>query len=156
MGLDRVLHARKPQACDACAGVDEDPASPPSRRTEPSSAGKPCGYTPEVITYGLEKLIAYRWALKRHQGRHIMVTHIDPRDVVERRTVAGLLPDRARAEQTIDALKAAGFTGDQIGVALRDRTAQGVLLEDTGTQVAEEAATTEALGGGLLGASQAC
>jgi hypothetical protein len=48
-------------------------------------------------------------------------------------------------------LKAAGFTGDQIGVALRDRTAQGVLLEDTGTQVAEEAATTGALGGGLLG-----
>lgn len=24
MGLDRVLHARKQQACDACAGVDED------------------------------------------------------------------------------------------------------------------------------------
>jgi hypothetical protein len=36
-------------------------------------------------------------------------------------------------------------------VALRDRTAQGVLIEETGTQVAEEAATTGALGGGLLG-----
>jgi len=24
MGLDRVLQARRPQACDACAGVDED------------------------------------------------------------------------------------------------------------------------------------
>jgi hypothetical protein len=24
MGLDRVLHARRPQACDACAGVNED------------------------------------------------------------------------------------------------------------------------------------
>jgi Heat induced stress protein YflT domain len=80
-----------------------------------------------------------------------MATQIDSRDAAERRTVAGLFPDRARAEQAIDALKAAGFTGDQIGVALRDRTAQGVLIEETGTQVAEEAATTGALGGGLLG-----
>ena len=48
-------------------------------------------------------------------------------------------------------MKAAGFTGDQIGVALRDRTVRRVLLEDTGTQVEEEAATTGALGGGLLG-----
>jgi hypothetical protein len=80
-----------------------------------------------------------------------MAAHMYPRDVVERRTVAGLFPDRTRAEQAIDALKAAGFTGDQIGVALRDRTAQGVLIEETGTQVAEEAATTGALGGGLLG-----
>jgi hypothetical protein len=24
MGLDRVFHASKQQACDACAGVDED------------------------------------------------------------------------------------------------------------------------------------
>ena len=80
-----------------------------------------------------------------------MASHIDPRDLVERRTVAGLFLHRARAEQEIDALKTTGFTGDQIGVALRDRTAQGVLLEDTGLQVAEEAATTGALGGGLLG-----
>ena len=80
-----------------------------------------------------------------------MAGHIDPRDVVERRTVAGLFSDRARAEQAIDALKAAGFTEDQIGVALRDRPAPGVLLETTGTEVAEEAATTGALGGGLLG-----
>jgi hypothetical protein len=89
--------------------------------------------------------------MKGHLGRHNMASHIDPRDVAERRTVAGLFPDRARAEQAIDTLKAAGFTGDQIGVALRDRTVQGVLLEDTGTQVEEEAATTGALGGGLLG-----
>src|SRR5919108_1527245 len=79
--------------------------------------------------------------------RHMMAAHIYPR---ERRTVAGLFPDRDRAEQAIAALKMAGFTGDQIGVALRDRTAQGVLLEETGTQVAEDAATG-ALGGGLLG-----
>jgi hypothetical protein len=55
-----------------------------------------------------------------------MATHIEPRDVVERRTVAGLFPDRVSAEQAIDALKAADFTGDQIGMALRDPTAQGV------------------------------
>src|SRR5262245_22765911 len=89
--------------------------------------------------------------MSRHQGRNNMAEHLDPRDMVERRTVAGLFPNRASAEQAIDALKAAGFTGDQIGVALRNRTAQGVLLEDTGPQVAEEAATTGALGGGLLG-----
>jgi hypothetical protein len=81
----------------------------------------------------------------------IMTAHLSPRDVAERHTVVGLFPDQERAEQAIAALKTAGFTGDQIGMALRDRTAQGVLLEGTGTQVAEEAATTGALGGGLLG-----
>jgi hypothetical protein len=85
------------------------------------------------------------------EGRDIMTAHIYPRDGAERRTVAGLFPDRDGAEQAIAALKAAGFTGDQIGVVLRERTARGVLLEETGTQVAEEAATTGALGGGLLG-----
>ena len=80
-----------------------------------------------------------------------MAGHINPQDMVDRRTVAGLFPDRARAEQAIDALKAAGFTEDQIDVALRDRPAQSVVLEGTGTAVAEEAATSGALGGGLLG-----
>jgi hypothetical protein len=80
-----------------------------------------------------------------------MAAHIYSRDVAERRTVAGLFPDHVSAEQAVDALKAADFKGDQIGVALRDRTPQGVLIEETGPQVAEEAATTGALGGGLLG-----
>jgi hypothetical protein len=79
-----------------------------------------------------------------------MAERIDSIDLAERRTVAGLFADRESAEQAINALKVAGFTGDQIGVALRDRTTQGVLLEETGTQVAEDAATG-ALGGGLLG-----
>jgi hypothetical protein len=70
------------------------------------------------------------------------------RDLSERRTVAGLFAERASAEQAIDALKDAGFTGDQMGVAMRDRTAQGVLIEEA--QVAE-GATAGALGGGLLG-----
>jgi hypothetical protein len=41
------------------------------------------------------------------------------RDLTERRTVAGLFSDQASDEQVIDALKAGGFTGDQIGVAMR-------------------------------------
>jgi hypothetical protein len=79
-----------------------------------------------------------------------MTEPIDSRDLPGRHTVAGLFPDRASAEQAIDALKAAGFTGDQIGVAMRDRTAQGELLTETGTQAAEGAAAG-AVGGGLLG-----
>jgi len=42
MGLDRVLHARKQQACDACAGVDEDrhlsPLLAPDRAIERGEA----------------------------------------------------------------------------------------------------------------------
>jgi hypothetical protein len=79
-----------------------------------------------------------------------MAEHIFQRDLTGRRTVAALLPDQASAEQAIAALQAAGFTGDQIGVAMRDRTAQGTLVEDTGAQVAEGAATG-AISGGLLG-----
>jgi hypothetical protein len=79
-----------------------------------------------------------------------MAGHINPQDVVERRTVAGLFSDRASAEQAIDALKAAGFNEDQIGIVLRHPT-QGVVLEGTNTEVAEEAATTGAIGGGVVG-----
>jgi hypothetical protein len=72
------------------------------------------------------------------------------RDLTGRRSVAGLFPDRVSAEEAIDELKDAGFTGDQIGVAMRDRTAQGELIAETDTQAAETAATG-AVGGGLLG-----
>ena len=67
-----------------------------------------------------------------------------------RQTVAATFDDRSEAERAINALKDAGFDRDQIGVALRDRTAQGDLMEDTGTKAAEGAASG-ALGGGLLG-----
>jgi hypothetical protein len=79
-----------------------------------------------------------------------MAEHSEQRDLTGRRTIAGLFPDRVSAEQAIDALKAAGFTGDQIGVAMRDRTAQGDLIAETETQAADGAATG-AIGGGLLG-----
>lgn len=67
-----------------------------------------------------------------------------------RQTVAALFQSRQDAENAINALKASGFRGDQIGVAMRDRTAQGELIEDTGSKAAEGAATG-AVGGGLLG-----
>jgi heat induced stress protein YflT len=72
------------------------------------------------------------------------------RDLTGRTTVAGLFAEREDAERAINELKDAGFGGDQIGVAMRDRTAQGELAEDTGTKAAE-GATTGALGGGVLG-----
>jgi hypothetical protein len=72
------------------------------------------------------------------------------RDLTGRSTVAGLFQDRPAAEQAVNDLRAAGFSGEQIGVAMRDRTEQGRLAEGTGTRVAEGAATG-ATGGGLLG-----
>lgn len=72
------------------------------------------------------------------------------RDLAGRSTVAAIFQDRTQAERAIDALRAAGFAGDQIGVALRDRQATGELVEDTGTN-AVEGAVSGALGGGLLG-----
>lgn len=67
-----------------------------------------------------------------------------------RQTVGALFANRSDAENAINALKARGFRGDQIGIALRDRDAQGQLMEDTGTKAAEGAATG-AVSGGLLG-----
>lgn len=68
-------------------------------------------------------------------------------------TVAAAFNDRSDAERAINALKDAGFAGDHIGVALRDRTAQGEIIEDTGVSESKAAggATAGALGGGLLG-----
>jgi hypothetical protein len=67
-----------------------------------------------------------------------------------RQTAVGLFDVRDDAEKAIRDLKAAGFTGDQIGVAMRDRDAQGKLAESTGTNAAE-GAVTGAVGGGILG-----
>jgi uncharacterized protein (TIGR02271 family) len=66
------------------------------------------------------------------------------------KTVVGLFADQAGAERGIQALKAAGFSEQQIGVAVRDKRQQQKLTEGTGTQVAEGAATG-AVGGGVLG-----
>src|SRR5919107_120827 len=66
-------------------------------------------------------------------------------------TVVGLFADQPSAERGIQALKAAGFTEQQIGVAVRDRAQQRELTEGTGTQAAEGAAAGAAAGG-LIGA----
>lgn len=67
-----------------------------------------------------------------------------------RQTVGALFQNRNDAENAINALKTRGFRGDQIGIAMRDRDAQGALMEDTGSKAAD-AAATGAVSGGLLG-----
>ena len=66
------------------------------------------------------------------------------------RVVVALFHDREAAENAIRALQAAGFTRASIGVAVRDRSADGILLGD-GESRAAEGAATGALSGGVLG-----
>ncbi len=73
-----------------------------------------------------------------------------PSRVVPRRTVAGVLHDLRDAELATDELKAAGFAPDQIGVAIRGRTVEEDVVDDSSTRAAE-GAVTGALGGGLVG-----
>jgi len=72
------------------------------------------------------------------------------RDLTGRHTIAGLFHNRAAAEAAINDLKASGFRADQVGIAMRDRTEQNQLVEETGSHAAG-GAVTGALGGGLLG-----
>jgi hypothetical protein len=65
-------------------------------------------------------------------------------------TVVGLFAEQSAAERGIEALKAAGFSEQEIGVAVRDKQQQKDLTEGTGTQAAEGAAKG-AMGGGVLG-----
>jgi uncharacterized membrane protein len=65
-------------------------------------------------------------------------------------TVVGLFADRSAAERGIKGLKDAGFSEEEIGVAMRDKQQQKDLTEGTGTQAAEGAAKG-AVGGGVLG-----
>jgi hypothetical protein len=65
-------------------------------------------------------------------------------------TMVGLFRDQPSAERAIQSLKAAGFSEEQIGVAVRDRAQQEAITEGTGTQAAEGAATG-AMGGGGVG-----
>lgn len=65
-------------------------------------------------------------------------------------TVAAVFPDGEAAERAIRELISAGLAGDQIGVAMRDRDAQGQLVEATGAK-ATQGAVTGAVSGGVLG-----
>ena len=66
------------------------------------------------------------------------------------RTVVGLFRDRGDAEQAIGDLRDAGFTREQIGIAINDRKAQRELEEDTGANAGKGAAAG-AVSGGLVG-----
>lgn len=72
------------------------------------------------------------------------------RDLRGRKVVAGLFREREDAVAAIDGLKAAGFDAADVGIAMRDRSEQSDLAEETGTKAAGGAATG-AVGGGLLG-----
>jgi hypothetical protein len=74
----------------------------------------------------------------------------NPESTTQSGTVVGLFHNQADAERAIEQLKQAGFSENQIGVAMRDRDRQQELAEGTGTQVAE-GATAGAIGGGVLG-----
>jgi hypothetical protein len=68
----------------------------------------------------------------------------------DRRIVGGLFPDFVSAKNAVKDLKAVGFSEEEIGLAMRDRTAQGELIGETETKGAEEA-IKGAVGGGVLG-----
>jgi hypothetical protein len=66
------------------------------------------------------------------------------------RTVVGMFSRRSDAEAAIRDLSAAGFTNDQIGVALKDSAEPRELTQSPGSAAAEGAATG-ALSGGVVG-----
>src|SRR6266545_2411578 len=66
------------------------------------------------------------------------------------RTVVGLFHNRQHAEAAIRDLKRAGFTDEQIGVAMLDKGEQRELM-DTTTSNAAEGAAKGALSGGVVG-----
>ncbi|HEX6617862.1 MAG TPA: YsnF/AvaK domain-containing protein [Gemmatimonadales bacterium] len=83
----------------------------------------------------------------------MMARNTNPSDVTpgtHGRTVVGLFRDRSNAESAIRELKDAGFTENQIGVAMRNSEEQRELMEDTGSTAAEGAAVG-AVSGGVVG-----
>ena len=63
------------------------------------------------------------------------------RDLRGRKVVAGLFREREDAVAAIDGLKAAGFDAAAVGIAMRDRSEQSDLAEETGTKAAGGAAS---------------
>lgn len=66
------------------------------------------------------------------------------------RTVVGLFNNRQHAEAAIRDLKGAGFTDEQIGVAMQDKGEQKELMDTTSSNAAEGAAKG-AVSGGVVG-----
>ena len=67
------------------------------------------------------------------------------------RTVVGLFRDRRDAERAINDLRDAGFTREQIGIAINDKTEQRELEQSTDTAPAGKGAAAGAVSGGLVG-----
>jgi hypothetical protein len=67
------------------------------------------------------------------------------------KSVVGLFESREPAERAICALHERGFARDQISVAMRDRGDQAELASEVGALETAEAASSGAVGGGLLG-----
>ena len=65
-------------------------------------------------------------------------------------TVAGVFDDAGDAERALDALKAAGFRPDDVGVVARDRRPVGAIDQDVPSQ-ADADATGGLLAGGMIG-----
>jgi hypothetical protein len=68
----------------------------------------------------------------------------------DRRVVAGLVPDLPSARNAVTELKAMGFTGKEIGLAMANPPETAPTERSTGTRATEEA-VTGAVGGGVLG-----
>jgi len=78
-------------------------------------------------------------------------TNPTPRNWSGRHSVAALFSNRDAAERAIMDLKNAGFSGGDIGIAMRDRNAQGELVKDTGTHAAEGAVSGAGIGAATAG-----
>ncbi|MGH2485200.1 MAG: general stress protein, partial [Ktedonobacterales bacterium] len=63
------------------------------------------------------------------------------------RSIAGLFPDRASAEQAIADLKSAGFDSNHMGIVLRDRQETREVASDQGINSTTGAVTGSAIGG---------
>lgn len=85
------------------------------------------------------------------ERRSALATQLRPRDLSGRKTVAGLFSDRQSAERAIGELRQAGFTDEQIGTVMRDRSKGGYQDEPHKETHAAEGAMTGVLGGGVLG-----
>jgi len=73
---------------------------------------------------------------------------------MKRETVVGVFDTTAQAQRAIEALKAAGFRGEDIGILMQNKENAQTLAADTGTKAGEGAAagaTTGGLLGGLAG-----
>lgn len=63
------------------------------------------------------------------------------------RSIVGLFPDRASAEQAIADLKSAGFSPDRMGIVMRDRKETREVASDQGINSTTGAVTGSAIGG---------